>query len=64
MGGPGVSCFSMNAYLCNAKTCPVSRDGVVRFADKDHLAVRFSAMLAPVLSRELTRVMSDPTRLR
>ena len=37
----------------------VSRDGVVRFSDKDHLAVRFSAMLAPMLSDELTRVLHD-----
>lgn len=56
---PGVSYFSMNAHLCDEKVCPVSRDGVVRFSDKDHLAVRFSAMLAPALSDELTRVLHD-----
>jgi peptidoglycan/LPS O-acetylase OafA/YrhL len=57
----GVTFFSMNAYLCDAGTCPVSRDGVVRFADDDHLAVHFSAMLAPLLSQELTRAVNDST---
>jgi peptidoglycan/LPS O-acetylase OafA/YrhL len=56
---PGVSYFSMNAHLCDEKICPVSRDGVVRFSDKDHLAVRFSGMLAPALSDELTRVLGN-----
>jgi peptidoglycan/LPS O-acetylase OafA/YrhL len=61
---PGVSYFSMNAYLCDAKSCPASRDGVVRFADKDHLAVRFSASLAPLLSQELTKALHDRPPLR
>lgn len=56
---PGVTFFSMNTYLCDLETCPVSRDGVVRFADNDHLAVRFSAMLAPQLSQELSRAVAD-----
>jgi peptidoglycan/LPS O-acetylase OafA/YrhL len=58
---PGVTYFSMNAYLCDLGSCPVSRDGVVRYADDDHLAVRFSAMLAPLLSHELTRAVADST---
>jgi hypothetical protein len=57
----GVTYFSMNSYLCHAGTCPVSRDGVVRYADDDHRAVRFSAMLAPLLAQELTRAVSDST---
>ncbi len=55
---PGVTYFSMNQYLCDATTCFSSRDGVVRFADKDHLAVKYSASLAPLLSHELTRALA------
>ena len=54
---PGVTYFSMNAHLCDETTCPVSRGSMVRFADKDHLAVKFSASLAPLLSQELTRAL-------
>ncbi|MEO8335183.1 MAG: acyltransferase family protein [bacterium] len=56
---PGVTYFSMNAHLCDATTCPSSRDGMVRFADKDHLAVKYSASLAPLLSQELTRALAS-----
>ena len=58
---PGVTFFSMNAYLCDPGMCAVSRDGVVRYSDDDHLAVRFSAMLAPMLSVELTKAVADTT---
>jgi hypothetical protein len=36
------------------------RDGMVRYADDNHLAVRFAESLGPALSAELTRVLVAP----
>ncbi|MEO7458046.1 MAG: acyltransferase family protein [Gemmatimonadaceae bacterium] len=56
---PGAAYFSMNESICDGDTCPASHAGMVRYADKDHLAVKFSASLAPALSQALTRVLRE-----
>jgi hypothetical protein len=46
--------------MCDAKRCPVLRDGVVRFRDDSHLSVRFAGSLAPSLSNALTQALAKP----
>jgi peptidoglycan/LPS O-acetylase OafA/YrhL len=55
-----VSYISLVKHLCDATTCPASRDGMVRYSDSNHLSVAFSASLAPYLSDELNRALAEP----
>ncbi len=57
---PGASYISLTEGMCDAKTCPVQRDGIVRYRDDSHISVRYAASLAPLLSDALTRVLSEP----
>ena len=61
---PGVGAFSMNDVICDGAVCPALRNGVVRYADNDHLSVRYSAALGPALSQALTRALNEPARSR
>ena len=56
----GTGYLTLNARICDGDLCPAQRDGVVRYQDDNHLAVRFVQSLAPALSTELTRVLSSP----
>jgi peptidoglycan/LPS O-acetylase OafA/YrhL len=57
---PGTSFVSLTDRICDGTTCPAMRDGVVHFADDNHLAVKFAESLAPALSAELTRALAAP----
>jgi hypothetical protein len=57
---PGAFYLSLTDRICDATTCPAMRDGVVRFADDNHLAVKFAESLAPALSAELSRALTAP----
>ena len=57
---PGAVYLSLTDHICDETTCPAMRDGVVRYADDNHLAVRFAESLGPALSAELTRVLAAP----
>jgi peptidoglycan/LPS O-acetylase OafA/YrhL len=50
---PGTAFVSLDDRICDGDRCPAMRDGVVRYSDSDHLAVRFVESLAPALSAEL-----------
>jgi hypothetical protein len=56
----GTVYLSLTDRICDPTTCPAMRDGVVRFADDNHLAVKFAESLAPALSAELTRALAAP----
>ena len=58
----GAGYVSLNARICDGDVCPAQRDGVVRYQDDNHLAVRFVQSLAPALSGELTRVLTSAAR--
>ena len=58
----GTGYLTLNALICDGDVCPAQRDGVVRYQDDNHLAVRFVQSLAPALSTELTRVLASPAR--
>jgi hypothetical protein len=58
----GTGYVSLNPLICDGDVCPAQRDGVVRYQDDNHLAVRYVQSLAPALSAELTRVLSSPGR--
>jgi peptidoglycan/LPS O-acetylase OafA/YrhL len=55
---PGVTYFTMNTIVCDRDPCPVSSHGMVRYADKDHLAVKYSASLAVPLSQAIDRALA------
>jgi peptidoglycan/LPS O-acetylase OafA/YrhL len=57
---PGAVYLSLTDRICDETACPAMRDGVVRYADDNHLAVRFAESLGPALSAELTRVLAAP----
>jgi hypothetical protein len=57
---PGTFYISLTDRICDGTTCPAMRDGVVHFADDNHLAVKFAESLAPALSAELTRALAAP----
>ena len=52
--------LSLIRHLCDASTCPASRDGMVRYSDSNHLSVAFAASLAPHLSDALTEALGAP----
>ena len=58
----GTAYVSLTDRICDDTTCPAMRDGVVHFADDNHLAVKFAESLAPALSAELTRALASPGR--
>ncbi len=55
---PGTGYVSLNPQICDGDVCPAQRDGVVRYQDDNHLAVRYVQSLAPALSAELSRVLA------
>jgi peptidoglycan/LPS O-acetylase OafA/YrhL len=55
---PGAAYINLNEYLCEGGVCWASKDGLVRYQDSNHLAVAFSASLAPKLSQALTVALS------
>ena len=57
---PGTSYITLNETMCDAKRCPVLRDGVVRFRDDSHISVRFAGSLAPALSNAVTQALANP----
>jgi hypothetical protein len=61
---PGTAYLSMNDFLCDSLVCPVTRDGVVRYQDTNHMTIRFAASLAPELSTALSRVLGARTAER
>jgi peptidoglycan/LPS O-acetylase OafA/YrhL len=58
---PGTAFVSLDDRICDGDRCPAMKDGVVRYSDSDHLAVRFAQSLAPALSAELTRALATPS---
>jgi hypothetical protein len=57
---PGAIYLSLTDRICEGEKCPAMRGGMVRYADDNHLAVRFAQSLAPALSAELTRALATP----
>ncbi len=54
----------MNDQICAARTCGVIRNGVVVFADDNHLTASFSRSVAPVLGERLTEALAPFGTLR
>jgi peptidoglycan/LPS O-acetylase OafA/YrhL len=54
-----VGYLNLTEYICDRTTCPAARDGIIRYADSNHLSVAFSTSLAPYLSDQLTRELDD-----
>ena len=59
-GIAGARYTTLNGSICTGDVCPGMTGGVVRFYDTNHLTVRFSASLAPELSRALTFALRSP----
>jgi len=49
---PGVDIIDLNPFMCDSTTCPVSRDGIVRYRDSNHLSVRFAARSCALARRD------------
>jgi hypothetical protein len=54
---PGTAYISMNRVICDTAECPMFADGLIRYLDNSHLAVRYAASLAPQLSEQLTQAL-------
>ncbi|HEY4129207.1 MAG TPA: SGNH hydrolase domain-containing protein, partial [Gemmatimonadaceae bacterium] len=46
--------LSMNDAICGSPRCPSMKDGMIRYEDDSHVAVKYIESLAPELSRRLT----------
>ncbi|MFV0924872.1 acyltransferase family protein [Pseudomonas palmensis] len=56
-----IALFDPLEYMCDADVCYMSRDGVLLYADDNHLSVAGSRRLAPALARFFTiKRMAEP----
>ncbi len=58
-GIPGVGFIDMTPSLCDDRTCPAMRDGMVVYRDDQHLTGRFSASLAEALEGRLRAALAS-----
>jgi peptidoglycan/LPS O-acetylase OafA/YrhL len=55
---PPASFISMTSYFCDARTCPVVKDGMAVFRDGSHLTVSFAARLGAPLDSAIRGAMT------
>ncbi|MEO7458047.1 MAG: acyltransferase family protein [Gemmatimonadaceae bacterium] len=53
-----VAYMNLNEFICDDRTCPATKDGIIRYQDSNHLSVAFAASLAPQLSQALTQALT------
>jgi len=58
-GIPRAAWVDLTGVMCDDKTCPAMRDGIVRYRDGSHISVPYAATLTPELSGALTRVLAE-----
>jgi hypothetical protein len=58
-GIPGVGFIDMTPSLCDDRTCPAMRDGIVVYRDDQHLTGSFSASLAEALDGRLRAALAS-----
>jgi peptidoglycan/LPS O-acetylase OafA/YrhL len=54
---PGVHLLDLNNYFCNPETCPPVIGNLLVYSDDSHITTHYARTLAPMLSREMARVM-------
>jgi hypothetical protein len=59
---PSVAYINLNAFICDAVSCPAMKDGIIRYKDSNHLSVAFAESLTPQLSNALSGALAEIAR--
>ena len=62
--GDRVTVVDFNDTICDAKECPVSRDGIVVYRDYSHITPAYAATFTPQMTRLLGGLASDVDKAR